>query len=81
MPLTLVAEQDEAAEGHVVGLDLATGEPLDPVTLVLAFWIAIHLLRTVTDRYHPVRTQQRRNLGQLPRQASYDPFFVSTSSS
>lgn len=26
--------QDEAAEGHVVGLDLATGEPLDPVTCV-----------------------------------------------
>jgi hypothetical protein len=24
--------QDEASEGHVVGLDLATGEPLDPVT-------------------------------------------------
>lgn len=29
--------QDEAAEGHVVGLDLATGEPLDPVTCVLVF--------------------------------------------
>ncbi|GAA5824120.1 hypothetical protein JCM10212_006562, partial [Sporobolomyces blumeae] len=28
----IVALQDEAAEGHVVGLDLATGEPLDPVT-------------------------------------------------
>ncbi|BGP56963.1 hypothetical protein JCM8202_000916 [Rhodotorula sphaerocarpa] len=28
----MVALQDEAAEGHVVGLDLATGEPLDPVT-------------------------------------------------
>ncbi|GAA5902664.1 chaperonin-containing T-complex subunit CCT6 [Sporobolomyces salmoneus] len=29
---SIVALQDEAAEGHVVGLDLATGEPLDPVT-------------------------------------------------
>ncbi|BGO93483.1 hypothetical protein NBRC10512_004706 [Rhodotorula toruloides] len=28
----IVALQDEAADGHVVGLDLATGEPLDPVT-------------------------------------------------
>ncbi|GAA5903803.1 hypothetical protein JCM6882_001319 [Rhodosporidiobolus microsporus] len=28
----VVALQDEAGEGHVVGLDLATGEPLDPVT-------------------------------------------------
>ncbi|GAA5956185.1 hypothetical protein JCM21900_006831 [Sporobolomyces salmonicolor] len=28
----IVALQDEAAEGHVVGLDLSTGEPLDPVT-------------------------------------------------
>jgi hypothetical protein len=28
-------EQDEAAEGHVVGLNLATGEPLDPVTCVI----------------------------------------------
>ncbi|GAA6014359.1 hypothetical protein JCM10207_005433 [Rhodosporidiobolus poonsookiae] len=28
----VVALQDEAADGHVVGLDLATGEPLDPVT-------------------------------------------------
>ncbi|POY70940.1 hypothetical protein BMF94_6118 [Rhodotorula taiwanensis] len=28
----MVALQDEAAEGHVVGLDLTTGEPLDPVT-------------------------------------------------
>lgn len=32
-PLRIVCSlQDEAAEGHVVGLDLATGEPLDPVT-------------------------------------------------
>ncbi|GAA5886218.1 hypothetical protein JCM16303_004464 [Sporobolomyces ruberrimus] len=29
---SIVALQDEAAEGHVVGLDLATGDPLDPVT-------------------------------------------------
>ncbi|GAA5937748.1 chaperonin-containing T-complex subunit CCT6 [Sporobolomyces koalae] len=29
---SIVALQDEAADGHVVGLDLATGEPLDPVT-------------------------------------------------
>ncbi|GAA6054051.1 hypothetical protein JCM3770_001340 [Rhodotorula araucariae] len=28
----IVALQDEAADGHVVGLDLSTGEPLDPVT-------------------------------------------------
>jgi len=28
-------EQDEAAEEHVVGLNLATGEPLDPVTCVI----------------------------------------------
>ncbi|BGP18329.1 hypothetical protein JCM10213_008502 [Rhodosporidiobolus nylandii] len=28
----VVALQDEASDGHVVGLDLATGEPLDPVT-------------------------------------------------
>ncbi|GJN92887.1 hypothetical protein Rhopal_005927-T1 [Rhodotorula paludigena] len=28
----VVALQDEAADGHVVGLDLSTGEPLDPVT-------------------------------------------------
>lgn len=37
-PLRIVCSlQDEAAEGHVVGLDLATGEPLDPVTCVLLF--------------------------------------------
>lgn len=29
---SIVALQDEASEGHVVGLNLATGEPLDPVT-------------------------------------------------
>ncbi|KAK4049842.1 T-complex protein 1 subunit zeta [Microbotryomycetes sp. JL201] len=29
---TIVALQDEASEGHVVGLNLATGDPLDPVT-------------------------------------------------
>jgi T-complex protein 1 subunit zeta len=29
---SIVALQDEASEGHVVGLDLSTGEPLDPVT-------------------------------------------------
>ncbi|GAA6033916.1 hypothetical protein JCM8097_000402 [Rhodosporidiobolus ruineniae] len=29
----IVALQDEAADGHVVGLDLSTGEPLDPVTV------------------------------------------------
>ncbi|GAA5862431.1 hypothetical protein JCM8547_007638 [Rhodosporidiobolus lusitaniae] len=28
----VVALQDEAQDGHVVGLDLATGEPLDPIT-------------------------------------------------
>ncbi|GAA5980684.1 hypothetical protein JCM11641_000175 [Rhodosporidiobolus odoratus] len=28
----VVGLQDEAADGHIVGLDLATGEPLDPVT-------------------------------------------------
>ncbi|KAI5475602.1 chaperonin-containing t-complex zeta subunit, Cct6 [Pseudohyphozyma bogoriensis] len=28
----IVALQDESAEGHVVGLNLTTGEPLDPVT-------------------------------------------------
>ncbi|KAK4050200.1 T-complex protein 1 subunit zeta [Microbotryomycetes sp. JL221] len=28
----IVALQDEASEGHVVGLNLTTGEPLDPVT-------------------------------------------------
>lgn len=28
----IVAMQDEQAEGHVVGLNLATGEPLDPET-------------------------------------------------
>ncbi|TNY22452.1 chaperonin Cpn60/TCP-1 family [Rhodotorula diobovata] len=28
----VVALQDEAMDGHVVGLDLSTGEPLDPVT-------------------------------------------------
>ncbi|ANB11574.1 Cct6p [Sugiyamaella lignohabitans] len=27
---TLSAAQDEAAEGHVVGIDLTTGEPMDP---------------------------------------------------
>lgn len=27
---TLAAAQDEAAEGHAVGIDLATGEPMDP---------------------------------------------------
>lgn len=27
---TVVALQDEAAEGHVVGLDLQSGEPIDP---------------------------------------------------
>lgn len=28
----IVALQDEEAEGHVVGLNLKTGEPFDPVT-------------------------------------------------
>ena len=28
----IVALQDECAEGHVVGLDVQTGEPMDPVT-------------------------------------------------
>ncbi|GAA5957726.1 hypothetical protein JCM3765_003746 [Sporobolomyces pararoseus] len=29
---SIVNLQDEASEGHVVGLDLSTGEPLDPIT-------------------------------------------------
>ena len=27
----MAALQDEQAEGHIVGLDLTTGEPMDPV--------------------------------------------------
>lgn len=30
--ISFVIEQEEAGEGHVVGLNLNTGEPLDPVT-------------------------------------------------
>lgn len=31
----IVALQEEAREGHVVGLNLGSGEPLDPITFVL----------------------------------------------
>ena len=30
----IVALQEEAREGHVVGLNLGSGEPLDPITFV-----------------------------------------------
>ena len=34
---TIVGLQEEAGEGHVVGLNLGSGEPLDPITFVFSF--------------------------------------------